>query len=98
LQHPVRVANDKIPLVIISCCILHNVAKYLKHNLPNDDEVQDLLEENDEDNDEDNEEMKENQREDLHQRGQDRRREIQNIMSVRGNKLVKDNNNLFSLV
>jgi hypothetical protein len=52
--------------VIISCCVIHNVAKYLKNNLPNDDEVEDLLEENDEDN----EEIEENQREDLRQRGQ----------------------------
>jgi hypothetical protein len=82
LQHPVRVANEKIPLVIISCCVLHNVAKYLKDNLPNDDEVEDLLEENDENN----EEIEENQREDLRQRGQQRRREIQNIIyQLRGN-------------
>jgi hypothetical protein len=61
-------------LVIISCCVIHNVAKYLKNNLRNDDEVEHLLEENDEDN----EEIEENHREDLRQRGQQRRGEIQN--------------------
>jgi hypothetical protein len=50
----------KIPSVIISSLVLHHVAKYLKDNLPtNDDEVEDLFQEND-DLEED---VEENQRE-----------------------------------
>jgi hypothetical protein len=60
LQHPIRVGTHKIPSVIVSCFVLHHVAKYLKNNLPtNDDEVEDLFQEN-EDLEED---VEENQRE-----------------------------------
>jgi hypothetical protein len=46
LQHPIRVGTHKIPSVI-SCFVLHHVSKYLKDNLPtNDDEVVDLFQEN----------------------------------------------------
>jgi hypothetical protein len=52
--------THKIPSVIISSLVLHHVAKYLKDNLPtNDDEVEDLFQEND-DLEED---VEENQRE-----------------------------------
>jgi hypothetical protein len=44
LQHPIRVGTHKIPS-LISCFVLHHVAKYLKDNFPtNDDEVEDVEE------------------------------------------------------
>jgi hypothetical protein len=69
-----RHSCHNIPSVIITCFVLHNVAKYLKDNLPtNDQEVEDLFQLND---DLDDEDVEENQRKDLRRRGQQRRREI----------------------
>ena len=30
LSHPVRIKHEKIPTLILACCVLHNVSKYLK--------------------------------------------------------------------
>ncbi|KAK9687900.1 DDE superfamily endonuclease [Popillia japonica] len=38
LQHQIRLSIDKIPSVIVSAVVLHNVAKYLNDQLPNDEE------------------------------------------------------------
>lgn len=75
LQHQKRLNFDKIPSVIVSAVVLHNVAKYLNDQLPNDEEEvagedhdgEEVVEGNDELNND-------------RQRGQQGREEIKNII------------------
>lgn len=79
LQHPIRIDTKKIPSVIISCFVLHNVAKYLKDILPIIDEEREIVPLF-EGNEEVDEEVEQNLGEDLRRLGQQRRREIENII------------------
>ena len=36
LGHPVRLKTDRIPEWIIACCVLHNIAKHLGDEMPDD--------------------------------------------------------------
>lgn len=76
LQYKVRVELNKIPSVIISCVILHNIAKYLNDNLPEDRHLQhDEVPDNNADDD-NMDVLPENVR----RQGQQRRDEVKNII------------------
>ncbi|KAK9730379.1 DDE superfamily endonuclease [Popillia japonica] len=71
LQHQIRLNIDKIPSVIVSAVVLHNVAKYLNDQLPNDEEEVAAEDHDGEEVVEDNDELNNDR-----QRGQQRREEI----------------------
>lgn len=75
LQHQIRLNIDKIPSVIVSAVVLHNVAKYLNDQLPNDEEEVAAEDHDGEEVVEDNDELNNDR-----QRGQQRREEIKNII------------------
>ncbi|KAK9704342.1 DDE superfamily endonuclease [Popillia japonica] len=73
--HQIRLNIDKIPSVIVSAVVLHNVAKYLNDQLPNDEEEVAAEDHDGEEVVEDNDELNNDR-----QRGQQRREEIKNII------------------
>ncbi|KAI4459480.1 hypothetical protein MML48_6g00003793 [Holotrichia oblita] len=75
LQHQIRLNIDKIPSVIVRAVVLHNVAKYLNDQLPNDEEEVAAEDHDGEEVVEDNDELNNDR-----QRGQQRREEIKNII------------------
>lgn len=77
LQHPIRVALEKVPSIIVSCVILHNIAKYLQDDLPWDET------EHENDNENGNENLPEEEIGDAARRrlGQRKRDEIKTIIS-----------------
>ena len=78
LKSEVRIATDRIPSVIVACAVMHNVAKRLGDEAPEEEGEQNLLEDPD-DEAEDQEDIAPN----IRQLGQQRRLELAQIIHQR---------------